>query len=100
MQVIDIEQLDFVNCNRDLSLAELAKFNGGRVMKFLVIKHVVVEGLGVFEQFCRDAGITVDTVELEKGDSFPQLDGYAALWVMGGPSMMRRSFPGWLKRKL
>lgn len=54
-------------------------------MKFLVIKHVVVEGLGVFEQFCHDAGIAVDTVELEKGDSFPHLEDYAALWVMGGP---------------
>jgi GMP synthase-like glutamine amidotransferase len=84
MQVIDTERLE-VKRNRNLSLTELAKFNGGRVMKFLVIKHVVVEGLGVFEQFCHDAGIAVDTVELEKGDSFPQLDGYAALWVMGGP---------------
>ncbi|NJR62803.1 MAG: type 1 glutamine amidotransferase [Cyanobacteria bacterium CRU_2_1] len=54
-------------------------------MKFLVIKHVVVEGLGVFGQFCQDAGITIDTVELEKGDPFPDLEGYAALWVMGGP---------------
>lgn len=54
-------------------------------MKFLVIKHVFVEGLGVFEQFCHDAGITIDTVELEKGDTFPDLAGYAALWVMGGP---------------
>lgn len=54
-------------------------------MKFLVIKHVVVEGLGVFEQFCHDADIVIDTVELEKGDDFPNLEGYAALWVMGGP---------------
>jgi GMP synthase-like glutamine amidotransferase len=54
-------------------------------MKFLVIKHVVLEGLGVFEQFCHDAGIMIDTVELEKGDTFPNLEGYAALWVMGGP---------------
>lgn len=54
-------------------------------MKFLAIKHVVVEGLGVFEQFCHEAGIAIDTVELEKGDRFPTLDGYAALWVMGGP---------------
>jgi GMP synthase-like glutamine amidotransferase len=84
MQVIDTERLE-VKRNRGLSLTKVAKFNGGRVMKFLVIKHVVVEGLGVFEQFCHDAGIAVDTVELEKGDSFPQLDGYAALWVMGGP---------------
>ena len=54
-------------------------------MKFLVIKHVTVEGLGIFEQFCRKADIAVDYVELEKGDRFPSLDGYAALWVMGGP---------------
>ncbi|MEO0533377.1 MAG: type 1 glutamine amidotransferase [Cyanobacteria bacterium P01_A01_bin.123] len=54
-------------------------------MKFLVIKHVIIEGLAVFEQFCHDAGIAIDTVELEKGDRFPDLDDYAALWVMGGP---------------
>lgn len=54
-------------------------------MKFLAIKHVVVEGLGVFEQFYHEAGIAIDTVELEKGDAFPDLEDYAALWVMGGP---------------
>jgi GMP synthase-like glutamine amidotransferase len=53
-------------------------------MKFLVIKHLIVEGLGIFEQFCHDANIDIDTVELEKGDSFPSLEGYSALWVMGG----------------
>ena len=53
-------------------------------MKFLVIKHLLVEGLGIFEQFCQDAGIEIDTVELEKGDRFPELEGYSALWVMGG----------------
>ncbi|MDZ4872251.1 MAG: hypothetical protein CLLPBCKN_001639 [Chroococcidiopsis cubana SAG 39.79] len=55
-------------------------------MKFLAIKHVIVEGLGIFEQFCYEAGITTDVVELEKGDKFPtSLEGYSALWVMGGP---------------
>lgn len=54
-------------------------------MKFLVIKHVIAEGLGIFEQFCYEADITVDVVELEKGDKFPSLEGYSALWVMGGP---------------
>lgn len=53
-------------------------------MKFLVIKHLCVEGLGVFEKFCRDANIALDLVELEKGDAFPELKGYSALWVMGG----------------
>jgi len=53
-------------------------------VKFLLIKHLIVEGLGIFEGFCYDAGISVDTVELEKGDSFPSVEGYSALWVMGG----------------
>ena len=58
-------------------------------MKFLVIKHVVVEGLGSFESFCHDAGIALDTVELEKGDRLSdtrlEQGDYDALWVMGGP---------------
>ncbi|MGB0561238.1 MAG: type 1 glutamine amidotransferase [Spirulinaceae cyanobacterium] len=70
-------------------------------MKFLVIKHVVIEGLGVFEQFCHEAGITIHTVELEKGDTFPELDGYAALWVMGGPMNVgdEAEFPWLVKEK-
>jgi GMP synthase-like glutamine amidotransferase len=54
-------------------------------MKFLAIKHVIAEGLGIFEHYCYEVGITVDAVELEKGDKFPSLEGYSALWVMGGP---------------
>jgi GMP synthase-like glutamine amidotransferase len=53
-------------------------------MKFLVIKHVVVEGLGIFAPFCHAAGIAVDVVELEQGDAFPDISDYSALWVMGG----------------
>jgi len=66
-------------------------------MKFLLIKHVVVEGLGVFEQFCHNAGIAIDTVELENGDAFPKLERYSALWVMGGPMNVgdEKEFP-WL----
>jgi GMP synthase-like glutamine amidotransferase len=71
-------------------------------MKFLVIKHVVAEGLGIFEQFCYEAGITVDVVELEKGDKFPSLEGYSALWVMGGPMNVGDSddYPWLLEEKV
>ena len=70
-------------------------------MKFLVIKHLLVEGLGIFEQFCRDAGIEIDIVELEKGDSFPSLKGYSALWVMGGSMNVddETEFPWLLEEK-
>lgn len=54
-------------------------------MKFLAIKHVIAEGLGIFETFCHQAAIDIDYVELEKGDTFPSLEGYSAMWVMGGP---------------
>ncbi len=71
-------------------------------MKFLVIKHVVVEGMGIFEQFCHDIGIAIDTVELEKGDVFPNLEGYAALWVMGGPMNVsdEAEFPWLVEEKI
>ena len=54
-------------------------------MKFLVIKHTVSEGFGIYEQFCLDAGFQVDYVEMEKGDRFPNPQDYDGLWVMGGP---------------
>jgi GMP synthase-like glutamine amidotransferase len=71
-------------------------------MKFLLIKHVVVEGLGVFEQFCHDAGIAIDTVDLENGDAFPKLEGYSALWVMGGPMNVNEEeeFPWLVEEKI
>ncbi|WP_448380079.1 type 1 glutamine amidotransferase [Gloeomargarita sp.] len=54
-------------------------------MKFLVVKHVVVEGLGVFAPWCAQAGIGLDWVEWERGDTLPDAQGYQAVWVMGGP---------------
>ena len=54
-------------------------------MKFLVVKHVVVEGLGVFAPWCEAAGIGLDWVEWERGDMLPDAVGYQAVWVMGGP---------------
>jgi len=54
-------------------------------MKFLVIKHVLVEGLGAFAPWCERAGIAVDFVELERGETLPNTLNYQAIWVMGGP---------------
>jgi GMP synthase-like glutamine amidotransferase len=70
-------------------------------MKFLVIKHLFVEGLGIFEEFCDHAGIEIETVELEKGDSFPSLEGYSALWVMGGSMNVNdeRAYPWLIEEK-
>ncbi|APB32532.1 glutamine amidotransferase class-I [Gloeomargarita lithophora Alchichica-D10] len=54
-------------------------------MKFLVVKHVVVEGLGAFAPWCEQAGIGLDFVEWERGDTLPDAKNYQAVWVMGGP---------------
>lgn len=69
---------------------EVEKILRRKLINFLVIKHAPTEGIGIFEQFCRENGVIVDTVEIFKegaAESLPDLDlkDYSALWVMGGP---------------
>lgn len=54
-------------------------------MHILVLQHARQEHPGIFRQFLREDGHSWDTVELDEGDVLPALDGYDALWVMGGP---------------
>jgi GMP synthase-like glutamine amidotransferase len=54
-------------------------------MHILVLQHERVEHPGIFRQFLREDGHTWDMVELDEGEALPALDGYDALWVMGGP---------------
>jgi len=54
-------------------------------MHFLVFQHIQVEHPGVFRNFMMEDGISWDTVELDEGDTIPNLDDYDALIVMGGP---------------
>lgn len=54
-------------------------------MRILVFQHLDCEHPGSLRQYLRAAGVTWDTVELDQGDAIPPLDGYDALWVMGGP---------------
>jgi GMP synthase-like glutamine amidotransferase len=54
-------------------------------MHFLVFQHIPVEHPGIFRDFMSKDGITWDTIELDEGDSIPELDNYDALIVMGGP---------------
>jgi len=53
--------------------------------RVLVFQHVDVEHPGIFRDFLANDGHGYDVVELDAGDPIPPLDGYAALWVMGGP---------------
>jgi GMP synthase-like glutamine amidotransferase len=54
-------------------------------MRILVFQHIPVEHPGVFRDFLAEDEISWDAIELDAGDRIPSLDGYDALWVMGGP---------------
>lgn len=54
-------------------------------MRILVLQHERVEDPGVFRDFLAEDGHDHDTVHLNAGDALPGLDGYDALWVLGGP---------------
>ncbi len=54
-------------------------------MRILVFQHIPIEHPGIFRDFLTADGIAWDAVELDAGESIPPLDGYDALWVMGGP---------------
>lgn len=54
-------------------------------MHILVLQHAQVEHPGVFREFLKEDGHSWDSIELDQGQALPDLDGYDALWVLGGP---------------
>jgi len=54
-------------------------------MHILVLQHERVEHPGIFRDFLKEDGHTWDAIELDEGEALPSLEGYDALWVMGGP---------------
>ena len=53
--------------------------------RILVFQHIDCEHPGIFRDFLAADGIAWDAVELDAGEPIPALEGYDALWVMGGP---------------
>jgi GMP synthase-like glutamine amidotransferase len=49
-----------------------------------VFQHSITDHPGVFRDFLNRADVEWDVVELNKGQPIPNLNGYDALWVMGG----------------
>lgn len=67
-------------------------------MHILVLQHADVEHPGIFRGFLKEDGHTWDAVELDQGEALPSLDGYEALWVMGGPmDVWQEEKHPWLK---
>ncbi len=53
-------------------------------MRILVFQHIACEHPGIFRQFFAEDGIEWDAVELDEGETIPDLEPYGILWVMGG----------------
>lgn len=54
-------------------------------MRFLVFQHIACEHPGSLRQAMNEHQIPWDAVELDEGEPIPPLEGYDALFVMGGP---------------
>lgn len=54
-------------------------------MKILVLQHLDVEHPGIFRDFLRADGLSWDTVELDQGETIPDVASYDLMMVMGGP---------------
>ncbi len=54
-------------------------------MRILVLQHIAIEHPGILRDFLARDGVAWDAVELDAGAPIPDLRGYDALWVMGGP---------------
>jgi GMP synthase-like glutamine amidotransferase len=67
-------------------------------MRFLVFQHIAIEHPGIFRDFFAADGIQWDAVELDEGEAIPDVTGYDALWVMGGPmDVWEETEHPWLK---
>lgn len=65
--------------------------------RILVFQHIAAEHPGIFREFLHEDDIEYFPVELDEGESIPDLNDFDALWVMGGPMDVweEKEFP-WL----
>jgi len=54
-------------------------------MHFLIFQHIACEHPGVFRRFFAGDDIATTAIQLDEGDKIPDLSGFDALMVMGGP---------------
>lgn len=54
-------------------------------MNLIVLQHAEVEHPGIFSNFFNEDGFRVRTVELDHGETIPELDPFDVMIVMGGP---------------
>ena len=70
-------------------------------MRVVIFQHIACEHPGTFRDFMRDDGVTTRTVELDRGEPIPPLDGFDALLVMGGPmDVWQKARHPWLEAEV
>mgnify|MGYP001177101526 FL=1 len=67
-------------------------------MRLLVLQHSLLDHPGVMRRYMEEDGIEWDPIDTYTGCTIPPLDGYDALFVMGGPQQtdQESAYP-WLK---
>ena len=53
--------------------------------EILVVKNITREGPGILEDLLKEREIKYSIVDLNQGQTFPRVESYAALVVLGGP---------------
>ena len=54
-------------------------------MNLLILQHARVEHPGIFSTFFQEDGFRTHTVELDEGETIPELEPFDLMVVMGGP---------------
>ena len=66
-------------------MADCGNLHVDTAMRIVVFQHAKVEHPGMFRNLFREDGHPWDVVELDRGDSIPDLTSYDLMLVMGGP---------------
>lgn len=53
--------------------------------EILIVKNITREDSGLFEELLKEHGIKYRVVDLDNGESFPPVQNYGAVVVLGGP---------------
>ena len=51
----------------------------------LIIKNITREGPGLLEDLLKEQGINYEIIDLNQGQTFPPVENYKAVVVLGGP---------------
>ena len=69
--------------------------------RFLVFQHIAAEHPGAFCPLMESSGVSWTPVELDQGESIPDLSDFDALWVLGGPmDVWQRDEHPWLVEEI